>query len=408
MRKKICFVFPFRTIGGMSVVFSKFANFFSNVHEVTIVDYEGGALWKLANSQVSKFTIDEIGQMSVDFIVLQICEPWNLAFLKKFKGNPRIFFYIPTGTPFKNSIVAEGGSFLRLRELLNIFSFARKKRLKTFLSIVRSKESAACTEKIPQFEDYGFPVLPLPADVKEWETDNRPPILPRSKINIYTASRVEGFKLPSIKKIIDNVLTLPPDYDYSLTLVGYGSGVTEIQQYIKSVSPPGKIQFYSEELSIVDLAKELKESCDIYVGMGSSVLLAAELGIPAIICGYTAKNNFETHEIFKPFFESAGADVGADFSARALPIGYRSLHCSLLPYLSHQEDALAKQLVKTKEHNIDAVSDQFLRLLDKSSLVFFDFSKMKCDLISEVIYRVKLVLVGGFKLKEQKRVIKTK
>ena len=54
---KICFVFPYRGVGGVPVVFSLIAEDLAirHGHEIYIVDYKDGAMANQINNKVCKF-----------------------------------------------------------------------------------------------------------------------------------------------------------------------------------------------------------------------------------------------------------------------------------------------------------------------------------------------------------------
>ena len=95
----ICFVFPYRGIGGVSVVFVQMAEFIAKYYSYTVflVDYKDGAMAKKYNPKLCKLIeysdTFKVNIPSKTFLIFQAMTPWSVFPNLEIKDDSKVFFW---------------------------------------------------------------------------------------------------------------------------------------------------------------------------------------------------------------------------------------------------------------------------------------------------------------------------
>ena len=99
MTLKICFVFPYKGIGGVPVVFSQIAKYISENYdyEIYLVDYIDGAISKIINKKLFNFIqyhdSKKVYLPENSYIVFQGMTPWSIFPNLVIPKNAKLFFW---------------------------------------------------------------------------------------------------------------------------------------------------------------------------------------------------------------------------------------------------------------------------------------------------------------------------
>ncbi len=389
----------------MSVVFSSFANTLSKNFQVYVVDYENGPMHNLCNKKINIVSPKYIDRLCVDLIICQITEPWNLKALAQFPQNPSLFFYAPTGIPMRDNIVLESLQFKKFRALINLFSFRRKQKIKQFLSISKQKNAVGTSEKLTQFIDWNLPIIPLPQAIentkKTWTRKKR-------IVSIYWVSRIESFKIQPLLELLKQIINLKGN-SVRVTIIGTGDQSFELSSHIKSLNMGALITFKDQFLELNDLKKRLAEDCDLFIGMGNSLLTAASVGVPCLITGYSINGKMSAN-IYTPFYENQFYSLGENIDEKTTFNPKYNLMQMLDTFCKDPKSWLKKQNKALKKFDASRSAEILMSNALKSKLKYNDFKKvglLEPDGYSFLLYKIKMKLSENFRKIEDERFIKT-
>ena len=92
----IVFVFPFRGVGGVSILFGRFANYFSNKgYRVSVIDYFDGSLANYVSSKVNIIRYENLNPnalLEFDYAIFQSMTPWSLFNNLAFSPTTKLIF----------------------------------------------------------------------------------------------------------------------------------------------------------------------------------------------------------------------------------------------------------------------------------------------------------------------------
>jgi glycosyltransferase involved in cell wall biosynthesis len=107
----------------------------------------------------------------------------------------------------------------------------------------------------------------------------------KKALSIIWISRLDGFKLPPLFKLLSDLACADAyvPYGVRVTVVGDGKGLIALQDYVRSL-PTFIVVEFKGFMPTAELERHLiSESIDLAVGMGTALSLCAAYGIPSVI-----------------------------------------------------------------------------------------------------------------------------
>ncbi len=154
-------------------------------------------------------------------------------------------------------------------------------------------------------EEKLFTVLPLPYKIK----NNQPKDRSKDTCHILTVSRADfpykGYMIGMLEEINQRYNEIP---NIQLTIISSGEQLSELKEKINSLNP--KVKEIIELIDGVtpDKLPNYYKNTDLYVGMGTTVLEAADYWIPSIMTQY------DTYEFVSTgFFNENPLDLGSRY-----------------------------------------------------------------------------------------------
>lgn len=143
----------------------------------------------------------------------------------------------------------------------------------------------------------------------------------RGELKIVSIARAEFPFKGYLIGLLDLLETFKADYRIKVSIISYGSGVQRLEDHIKEKEFPENIEVQLYGKTEYTKLKEVFSDCTLYIGMGTSVLDAAQYGIPCIVVKpWTMRiigRDFFSHEHPQLGFYDKGDenDVSAQISA---------------------------------------------------------------------------------------------
>ena len=302
--KKIIFCFPYRGVGGVSLMFSRFASYLQDLgYRVAVVDYIDGYMAKNVDNEVELLVYSDVNKLSIpdnSIIVFQTMTPWSIYPMLKIADSALLYFITtlpinlyPIFPGLRQAISASKSvAFLIWHTLL----YSEYLKIRSFLSISVKKMAIAFLDQdivnninyvlgasirnpyiIPLFNEYVEKNIYIDR-VKSGEKKN--------KTVIGWLGRIADFKIHILNKLIDDAESFVQKNNHIVELVIVGSG--ECFSDLKLAN----LQYLKVKHIEYIAPKALDEfllTLDILFAMGTSALEGAKFGVPTVRLDYSFK-----------------------------------------------------------------------------------------------------------------------
>ena len=277
---KITFFFPYQHVSGVPILFSRIISHFSNNKNVSIIDYENGALTKLT----SKYDIERIIfndgvkiNISSGILIMQAYSPEYIRPELTISNNVKILFWILHSNNLKLNIFPNF-KFLRFFEL---------KKLKSFVELIDFKGGLISMDESTKFNTQKYlnlnlknKIVPILVEKNIFKSSKS-----RNNKNAWAyLGRVESFKTNPLIKLLESLDILyindVLDKNFVFHVIGNGKDLDILKSFSKKIN--FKINFlgFIENKNLNNTINRLKISC--IATMGTSILDAMSLGCTVI------------------------------------------------------------------------------------------------------------------------------
>lgn len=325
--KNIYFIFPYKGIGGVPVVFSQLANHISKNKNFKcfLVDYKDGYMFK--NNTSDDVTLVEYRDtpnsvyLSNNCIaIFQSIKPWSMYKGLKFSPNTKIFYW--NCHPFNLVPLVPGirklmqSKYYFGKSLVNFPLIFYKLKLRKLIKILHSHKSIAfmdyvnyeTTNKFLNVNLSSPEFIPIPyfSNAKENRKIDK---LTKKNLKIVCIGRLVDFKYYSLKHFLNDLNKIPKSLDISINLKIVGTGEYKLKLVRDCKKFPNlQIEFITE-ISRKESNNYLQKNADLIVAMGTSALQGASLSIPTILLDIFYKNppnNYQYEWLHKKDGKSLG------------------------------------------------------------------------------------------------------
>lgn len=339
-RKKIYFFFPYRGIGGVSIVFMRVAHYLAklDIFDVFLIDYHDGCMAKNCLSQDNLYFIEYSYNKVIKFdgdsiIIFQSLPLWGMPENLVFSETTKILFwnlhpynifgYATRLNRIKNKILKYSAIqifrtciYSNERKVLKLFNTNNAIAFMDGENLTQAEKLLAIEIKNPQF---------IPLMVDEHENIKTAHQLDKQKLNFIWIGRIADFKVHilvyTIRKILDYAIA--KDLEIGFHIVGTG----DYLEYLKnSFTGNNSIQYY-DYVAPTDLKRFLSNK-DIAIGMGTSALDMAKYGLPTILLDFIYEELHDDY-IFNWLFETKNYTLGRQIDTSMIADGNDSLEIML-------------------------------------------------------------------------------
>jgi hypothetical protein len=405
--KNLIFCFPYRGVGGVSLLFLRMAEYLVSRVDFNIfcIDYEDGFISKnLSNHDITMIFYSDDKMVTVpedSMLIFQTMTPWTIFPNIKILDGCKLFFWnchpynlVPHIPIFSQSI--KKNAYLN-KIILKAFFPTYWLKCKNFLKLLIDNNAIAFMDSSNKDNTqlFYFPIpnkgfLPIPSEV----------IKPRKNYNckdpchLLWVGRIVDFKyyilIHTLRKV-DNYAKLQGKDNIVFTIVGGGDFLARLKENCLELSHI-KVDFI-EFMSPQHLNVFMREKVDLVFAMGTSALDAARLGIPTVLLDIAYSPITEGYS-FKFLFEGDGASLGAiikpkiSFSRRSSSVRKNIDNIFVRLLDDYEGIAVKTRKYYVENHSIKKVSDNFLKRIQCSSLLYGDLRRSNC-LSRGLVYSLK-------------------
>jgi len=417
----ITFCFPYKPIGGVSVLFANLAKHITKNYnqKVNFVDYKDGYVASIfkGNNQINFIEYKDGEKLELPpntTLILQSIIPYTMPPELKIDANTRILFWtllhynmIPDLIPIKPLRHIHHRLKLLRRIYFKYLIPGNIKRLAALIQKMHSHQAIlfmdsstlSITEEFLGIKINNPNILPLCTDSIEKVSINKQ-ISPNSCITICWIGRVEDFKTSILEFSITQARNFSNKYKQPIrfVVIGYGKDLKNMKKSFKP-SKNFKIE-YKGTLSGKKLNNYLISDIDLLMSMGTSALVGAKLGIPTVLLdasNYKIPNDYK----YKWLFESDGATLGSFIESQGKRNNGHSFQDVIYSLYNNYNDLSSKTVMYVNDnHNIDVISKRLIDIVNNSAYKWSDMDdriKQKSPLrrLYEFLKSVKLVFKYG-------------
>jgi len=417
----ITFCFPYKSIGGVSVLFANLAIHITNNYnqKVNFVDYKDGYVASIfkGNNQINFIEYIDGEKLKLPLnttLILQSIIPYTMPPELKIDANTRILFWtllhynmIPDLIPIKPLRHIHHRLKLVRRIYFKYLIPGNIKRLAVLIQKMHSHQAIlfmdsstlSVTEDFLGIKINNPNILPLCIDSIEKASINKQ-ISPDRCLTICWVGRVEDFKTSILKFSITQARNFSNKFKQPIrfVVIGYGKDLKNMKKSFKQ-SENFKIE-YKGTLTGKKLNNYLISDVDLLMSMGTSALVGAKLGIPTVLLdasNFKIPNDYK----YKWLFESDGATLGSFIESQSITNNDHSFQDIIYSLYNNYNDLSSKTLMYVNDnHNIDVISKKLIDIVNNLSYKWSDMDdriKQKSPLrrLYEFLKSVKLVFKYG-------------
>lgn len=372
--RSIIFYFPYKGVGGVSVLFLRLGKLLANHRNVYYVDFADGYMAKRLplNSKLIPFGSDTPYPENSIF-VFQTVGPWNLIDSARFPADSKVIFW--NLFPYNlnpNLFLGISGSWIKKcgARFANVFSLPRRWKLSALLALLVKRksimfmdgENLSTVERLFGTRLLNPIFLPVITDVpanKFWSFRGAE----RERLRVAWVGRVEDFKVPILRHLIMRLEIASGEIPITLMVVGSGAALNEIKDISNTCS--NLLFDFRGEVSPESLSNVLTEEVDILFAMGTSALEGAKYGVPTVLLDYSYKEISGLYR-FRYIYTAREFTLGEEIGARHLEP--RCTLTEIINVFNHRPNLVSEMSFNHWDlfHNPDRGCAQFLSAIEQA------------------------------------------
>ena len=391
--QKIIFYFPYRGIGGVSLLFKRLSLLVVKHRKVYLVDFTDGCMAKDRPECVNHINYNSVSTYPKNSVVIfQSIPPWNILDINKFPSKTRILFWNlhPLNLyPYIFSIYKSNRCKKYLAKVLIFISFFRKRKLEKVVRYLNEKNALffmdgenykKTCEFFPniKIKKKILPIFSMPGRL----IDNNP----RNVLRCCWIGRIADFKVHILGHLIERLDRAVSEIGpLEIVIVGSGGAYRDLNVYLKRIKLL-KIRLI-DNVEPEELDNFLDKNVDVLFAMGTSALEGASKGIPTFLLDYSFKKISGFYR-FRYIYETLDYSLGEEISSIHIESN-STLEEKLINIRSNYKDiGLATYEFWKSNFSPEFVKKEFIKLADQSSANIGEMSKLgffKIDLISYIV-----------------------
>ncbi|MFQ6757712.1 MAG: hypothetical protein D9V46_14005 [Deltaproteobacteria bacterium] len=383
----IYFIFPYRGVGGVSLLFLRLAEFFAEngMARSYLVDYPDGFMASHRRDGLARllpYTDDAAVDIPAGAVaIFQSMTPWSIYPSLRLAKETRVLFWnchpfnlVPT-LPGVRQVMQSHLWFGRL--MLDTLLIGYKLKIFRLINLLIKQRSLVFMDSTNHQTTEGYlglkiaaPVyLPIPASPPEVPVESAV-VNGRdfrvSGIRVGWVGRVVDFKYHVLKRALIELNLLQPScgVSISVTIVGTGEFADRLKLDAKRLENIS-IDFV-EHISPGELDRYLLEHFDLLLAMGTCALDGAKLGIPTILldCSY---KKVPTSYLFQWLHERKGYTLGDLIGSVHLNGGTDSMAARVQELLlTHSSLSAAARSYVDTNHDLAKIANRLLNIVGES------------------------------------------
>ena len=418
MPTQLFFFFPYRGIGGVSLLFLRIATAIRRLKpdlRITLIDYPDGYMAKnLKDPTIALMPLKpntKIRIPSGSVVVVQSLPLWRLPPELQFAPDAKLFMWhlhplnIAPGSysPHQQS----SGIVGQLKSMLRTTLYAAQTR-----QFARLLREADAQKSLAFMDSENLEIAQLANNTEIPE----PRFIPVPTIAQQTAplrelksetfrcgwvGRLEGFKLPILEYTMHRVAKFSSISPKPVTfaIIGSGDGAEHLRLVAERLEKENhKIRFhFTGQVHHDELDQLMFRSLDILFAMGTSALEGAKLGIPTILLDFSYEP-IACDYVFRLIHQTSGFTLGRLIRNDMIVPGNTSLETIFHQIMQHPEDVSRDcREYFERNHAIDIVRDKFLKAINECSFTYGQATELKLtklDPVLRIYFGTKRLLTG--------------
>ena len=390
MKKSICFVFPYREISGVPVLFYNMANAFACIYgskyNVSVLDYSDGVMTNYISKEVSLKVIEK-GKpclLDDDYIVMQGILPSAMRPEYKISNKSKILFWVlhplnflPVVFPFNFFRKYIENNTKKYSKIVNKYYKKESANLNTFIKIIDEGNSLVFntetyykeTSLFLNYQIKDIKILPVAV--------SNPEIVKKRKVeevlNFGWVGRLCDFKIHILNYTLYKISKFALEQKKHIVFHIIGSG--ELEHLLELHDNDFFKQKKVGSLKKTELDQYLAENVDLAFSMGVSAIESEKLGIPTVLLDATYDKVRDGYK-FKWFHNVTNYDIGHIMDDDDFEKGNDSLERIISDFLT-SHDSLSEQAFKFYLDNFSttAIAKKMDLMLDDISVTWGDIPK---------------------------------
>ena len=406
--KNIIFCFPYRGVGGVSLLFLRMAEYIVSKVEVNVycIDYEDGFISAhIKDSRVSVLSYsDEVSLVVPEksLIVFQLMTPWSIFPNLIIPVDCKVFFWgchpynLVPHVPIFDKLLKKNR--LVHKWVLKTLFYPYWLKSKRFLDVLSKYDALAFMDSpnrmnaewlyMPLYQDGFLPIPALNGDARIGHVLVEP-------LHLFWVGRIVDFKYHILSYTLNQVNEYAKlnNKKIEFTIVGDGDYLDQLK-----IDCAGYSYFeinFIDCMSTNDLEEFMSDNVDLVFAMGTSALESAKLAIPTVLLD-VAYNSVRPGYQFTFLHRGDGATLGnlidSDFFAVSHSDDISSMESlsDIFSVLESDYDSIANATRSYfyDNHSMEKVSKIFLERIYRSSLPFGELQRSKC-LTKGLFYTLK-------------------
>lgn len=387
MQKNIVLYFPYRKVGGVSVLFLRLAEDLCNQYKVFIADFSDGYMAKHVPENCTLIDVDRNPSYPENSIfIFQAFPVWRLPNLDLIPKSSKLFLWVLHPKNFEPSIVNPEHNirfYRALAKLINIFTFINRKKINKLITYLEDSGSIAymdrevvrSTEKMLKTKIPSRDYLPVPIPKSNIVRNN---LLGKKKIRIAWIGRLCDFKYLILMHLMKRLCEIRnPQFEIEFLVIGDGEYYDVIDEYVKFLNSKHifNVSFYKNiDHKILD--KFIASRVDILFAMGTSALEGARIGIPVFLTDYTYTEIKENYR-FKLLYDNDGFCLGQQIDADSYEARSTLEESLIFVMKNYDQVSLATYSYWVNNFSLENITKKLNLLLLEGDATFGDLDKLK-------------------------------
>lgn len=417
--KKLYFCFPFKGVGGVSVLFVRVAEFLasSGLAKCFLIDYSDGHMSNLRDPRLTEFIeysdSEDIFIPDDAIVIFQSMTPWSIFPNIKMGKKTKLLFWnchplnlIPSMPGFRH--LTASTTFLS-KLILNTLLISFKLKSRNFLKLLeRSKailfmdgNNLNLSSELLKVKLSKPSFLPIPAKASSKFRWNKTLFKNSKSINFLWIGRIVDFKYFPLKRFLADLTEIQILKKIPVTLTVIGKGKF-FDKFYEHATQNENVQLrFKDHIDLYDLDKFILENADIMVAMGTSALEGAKLGVPTLLMDFSYKEIRGNYN-YRWVHETEDYNLGCLINERNNKNNERTLLNKISEFQKSADSISLKELdYFEKNHNLSSVSNQLLDFISESNCFFEELDSLrvfKKPLIYKFFYSIrKKILKNNFR-----------
>ena len=391
--KKIVFCFPYRGVGGVSVLFVRIAEYISSagLAKCYLVDYDNGYMAQTRDPELTELLVyPESGKVRIPdnaSIVFQSVTPWSMFPNLDIGQGAKLLFWnchplnlIPSIPGFRHLTAGTSWSSKFILYTLLILFTVRVRKFLLFLiknngivfmdgNNLRVSSECLCVKvKDPKF-------LSIPANRASTKLWNQDSLANPRRIDFLWVGRIVDFKYYPLKRFLKDISEVLAVDSVSVTLTVVGTG-EYYSKFVMDADQQDMVQVrFIDHVDTHDLDRFITDNASIMLAMGTSALEGAKLGVPTLLLDFSYSEIVGQYG-YRWVHQTKDYNLGELLNRNNQ---YASQGTSLSEKISEFESSA--DLISSREHdyflnhhNLPVVAKQLVDCIHKSTCVYQDLN----------------------------------